>query len=243
MTGTRAQHTASTQSFYIEDDFLSEAQSNSLLRLIQRTETHFQTPKIERQMPGRSLRYRVMDGIYILHHLPELLDLIPSVQAIASIFNKNKIFALDNPSAAINVNITEPSGEYRWHYDRNAITAILYLNSVSGGETELIPNSRIHLGPLKHTFVQRWLDQPLIKRLNTGLAEETVTISPKPGRLMIMQGDRCLHSVKSVEAGEPRYNIIFTFDKHNARFHVDKGLDPYLYSTNPTPGIDPNYVA
>lgn len=36
-----------------------------------------------------------------------------------------------------------PGGEYRWHYDRNAVTAILYLNEVPGGETEIFPNFRL----------------------------------------------------------------------------------------------------
>jgi hypothetical protein len=40
-------------------------------------------------------------------------------------------------------NITPPGGEYRWHYDRNAATAILYLNEVPGGETEMFPNYRL----------------------------------------------------------------------------------------------------
>jgi hypothetical protein len=49
--------------------------------------------------------------------------------------------------------------QYRWHYDRNAVTGILYLNEVSGGETEMYSGCRIYLGRYKDTIAQRWLDK------------------------------------------------------------------------------------
>ena len=49
---------------------------------------------------------------------------------------------IEDAVAARNINVTPPGGEYRWHYDRNAVTAIIYLNEVPGGETEIFANYR-----------------------------------------------------------------------------------------------------
>ncbi len=51
-------------------------------------------------------------------------------------------------------------------YDRNAVTAILYLNTVSGGETEMYPEYRIHLGKRKGARFQKWLD--VLLQVETG---------------------------------------------------------------------------
>ena len=59
--------------------------------------------------------------------------------------------------------------------------------------------------------------------------------------LIVMQGDRCLHSVRRVEGVEDRINIIMTFDTPGAVFPVEKELDSYLYSKTSTPTFDPNY--
>ncbi|HET8840930.1 MAG TPA: hypothetical protein VFN35_05650 [Ktedonobacteraceae bacterium] len=40
----------------------------------------------------------------------------------------------------MNGNIMLAGGEYRWHYDQNTITALLYPNKGDGGEIEFYPN-------------------------------------------------------------------------------------------------------
>jgi hypothetical protein len=135
------------------------------------------------------------------------------------------------------VNLTPAGGEYRWHYDRNAVTAILFLNAVEGGETEMYPNFRIRLPRWKDSWIQRALDRML--RLFLRVAR-LVVVAPAPGRMIIMRGDRCLHSVRRVVQGE-RINVIMTFDVPGSRFRAAENLDPYLYSNRATPDFDPNY--
>jgi hypothetical protein len=131
-------------------------------------------------------------------------------------------------------------GEYRWHYDRNAVTGILYLNQVSGGETEMYPGCRIYLGRYKDTIAQRWLDkiprQPFLLRL----FGKKMCVAPRTGMMIVMRGDQCLHSVRRVESGE-RINIVMAFDRPGASFAVQKHLDSYLYSQSAAPQFDPNY--
>ena len=228
--------------YYIDEQFLSGATCEKLLSAIKQKQTEQVLPHVKREIKGRSLDYRVMDGLFIQKHLPALIELTPKIIQAANELCGYNLFPISNPAAVVNVNITSRGGEYRWHYDRNAITAILYLNQVKRGETELIPNSRLHLGLLKHSCFQRWVDQRLIGKLNRAQAVPgIVQVSPKPGRLMIMQGDRCLHSVNAVGSQIERYNVIYTFDKKGARFPIDKNLDSYLYSLEKTPEFDPNY--
>jgi len=242
--------------YYVDDLFLCQSACSGLLSDIKQKQTEQVLPHVKRTIKGRSLDYRVMDGLFVKTHLPALIALTPKVMRAANKLCDYELYPIDNPSAVVNVNITAKGGEYRWHYDRNAITAILYLNQVQQGETELIPNSRFHLGPLKHSCVQRWVDRRLIGKLNhtsnhalnhtrhqTNAVPGIVQVSPKPGRLMIMQGDRCLHSVNPVGSNIERYNVIYTFDKKGARYPIDKHLDPYLYSLEKAPVFDPNYSA
>ncbi|MCL2927255.1 MAG: hypothetical protein O4861_22595 [Trichodesmium sp. St16_bin4-tuft] len=58
-----------------------------------------------------------------------------------------------------NTNIIEKKGKYPWHYDRNVITALLYLNKVDGGEIAFYPNYRIILPKAKFSRFQRVIDR------------------------------------------------------------------------------------
>lgn len=198
-------------------------------------------PLIQREAAGRSLRYFVIDGEVVHESLPELVDIYQKVEQLVKERFGSQLSPLRNRAASVNVNVTPPGGEYRWHYDRNAVTAILYLNTVAGGETEMYPGYRIHLGRWKNTRAQRWLDgllqwKPLLK-----LSRKRRLICPAQGLLLVMRGDRCLHSVCRVEGSADRVNIIMTFDAPHARFGVEANLDPYLYSKKPAPSFDPNY--
>jgi len=230
--------------YYIEEAFLNGGACASLLSEIKQKQAEQVLPHVKRAMQGRNLDYRVMDGLFIEKHLPMLIGLAPMIRRMVNKLCGSEIYPISNLAAAVNVNITPLGGEYRWHYDRNSITAILYLNQVQRGETELIPNSRFHLGPLKHSCIQRWVDLRLIRQLKGNqVVPGVVRVTPMPGKLLVMQGDRCLHSVAAVESDIQRYNLIYTFDKKGARFPTDKNLDPYLYSMDKMSAFDPNYSA
>ena len=226
---------------YIDDHFLSTVLCRQMLETIRSKQAQHSLPLIKRRMSGRSLDYQVMDGKFIQQHLHDVGALAPLIIQRAQSLCKNRIHSLRNSTAAINVNILHKGGEYRWHYDRNAITAILYLNEVEGGETELLPNSRIHLGPLKRSFLQRWLDQRLINKMTQDGEPNLIKIAPKAGRLIIMKGDSCLHSVNAVVSDTARYNLVFSFDSKETSRQAKKNLDPYLYTVEKSPSFDPNY--
>jgi hypothetical protein len=221
--------------------YLSEGKLERLLDSIREFQRSHTLPLIHRKTAGRSLHYSVIDGDSVLKSLPELIAIYSQVEQVVKDHFGSQLTPLSNRAASVNVNITPPGGEYRWHYDRNAVTAILYLNNVAGGETEMYPGYRIHLRRWKNSRVQRWLDSLLQSGPLLNISRKRTLISPARGLLLIMRGDRCLHSVRRVEGTADRINVIMTFDAPQARFAVEENLDPYLYSKKPAPFFDPNY--
>lgn len=222
-------------------DFLSDEDCRQLLGDIAEYRATHEVPLIHRPQPGRSLRYLVIDGERIHESFPQLVQLYGRVAQAVRRASGLDLAPLENRAASVNVNITRPGGEYRWHYDRNAVTAILYLNEVSGGQTEMYPNYRLWLGKWKHTRLQRWLDALLQTKWLADRFGHKTEISPRAGLMLMMRGDRCLHSVRPVEGAVDRVNVIMTFDVPRAGCPVEQNLDPYLYSGQAGPSFDPNY--
>jgi hypothetical protein len=223
------------------DGYLARAECRALLEAIHEYQATHELPLIHRQQKGRSLRYFVIDGEAIHRSFPQIVEVYKRAAEVARSSSGLNLAPLRNRAASVNVNITPPGGEYRWHYDRNAVTAILYLNTVSGGETELYANYRVHLGAWKTAGVQRWLDRVVQFKPFLWLFGSKTVIAPGEGLLVMMRGDRCLHSVRRVEGVEDRINIVMTFDLPDAEFPVQADLDPYLYSETRAPSFDPNY--
>jgi hypothetical protein len=222
------------------EDFLTISRCEELLEVVAKYRVHHDLPLIVRREQDRSLCYRVIDGEQIHRYLPQAEQLYLETAKVVRQVSGLDLAPLENRGASVNVNITPVGGEYRWHYDRNAVTGILYLNQVSGGETELYPGCRIYLGRYKDTIAQRWLDEisrcPFVLRLFS----KKMCVTPRAGMLIVMQGDQCLHSVRAVENGE-RINIVMAFDRPGASFAVQRHLDSYLYSRSAAPQFDPNY--
>jgi len=221
----------------IRENYLSPSQCEVLLEDLENYKASYQLPLIERFEAGRSLRYRVIDGDRILRALPRVVTLYREVLNLVRQLEP-KLEPLSNHTAGLNVNFTPPGGEYRWHYDRNSVTAVLFLNSVKGGEIEMYPHYRMYLRRWKDTVFQRLCDSAL-RRL-TRFARPLV-VEPSPGRMVLMRGDRCLHSVRRVEGAVERVSIIMSFDPPSRTFLSEGALDSYLYSKNAAPGRDPNY--
>jgi predicted 2-oxoglutarate/Fe(II)-dependent dioxygenase YbiX len=66
-------------------------------------------------------------------------------------------------------------------------------------------------------------------------------IAPAAGRMVVMNGDRCLHSVRRVERGT-RIALVFAYDFAGRTVAATGAeLDRYLY-TSETTRRDPNYA-
>jgi len=230
--------------YQVNDGFLAPEDCGDLLAAVDRFRSTTDLLEIHREARGRALRYVVIDGNQIRNELPGIWDLYNgSVKDLISETAGEEMFPLDNVRAGVNVNIMPPGrSEYRWHYDRTPVTAVLYLNEVDGGETELYPGLRILLSGSRRARAQRLLDRVVSKRPMRSIRTTRVLVRPSPGRLVTMAGDRCWHSVRGVDGPHDRINIILAYDREGASFASEEGLDSYLY-TNDTPvRKDPNYL-
>jgi len=222
------------QGYAVLDQFFSVAQCNHFLEMITQFRQGHILPEIHRKVRGRSLRYKVIDGEKIEQHLPEIAQLYRQINELVREINMNQdLVPLDNKKVGVNVNITERGGTYQWHYDRNAVTVLLYLNEVTGGELEFYPNYRIFLKNKGPNFLQQCLDNLLRVGVVRDLFGKKVTVKPAPGRLVVMKGNRSLHSVRAVEDDKERLNIVLAYNIPHATFHAEKQLDAYLYVPEP----------
>lgn len=224
------------------DHFATTDHCADLLAGVNDYRSRHSLPIIERTNGELPLKYSVIDGDRIAEGLRDVLNVYERVTRLVKELWHGEIEPLPDRKVACNINITQPGGSYRYHYDRNAVTAILYLNASSGGETECYPNYRVSLTSRAHSNLQHKLDRVLQNRFVRFVAATRLLVRPRPGRLLIMQGNRCLHSVRPVIRGVDRINIVMSYDRPHARFHVDDNLNRYLYSAVETHAGDPNYL-
>jgi len=140
--------------YVIRNNFLEIEECDELLDFIEAYRKLHQVPHIYRKTQNRSLNYHVIDGERIKLYLPKVEQIYYRVNHVVNQMIGQRMVPLTNTKVGCNINITSPGGEYRWHYDRNSITAILYLNEVQGGETECYPNYRIYLEKLRYSSMQ-----------------------------------------------------------------------------------------
>ncbi len=223
------------------ENFATADQCAQLLSRVHEYRSRHAVPVVERPDGELPLRYAVIDGDRIAEHLPEVLSVYERVTHLVKAF-WDQIEPLTDRKVACNINITQPGGSYRYHYDRNALTAILYLNEIEGGETECYPGYRIALPQSRHTALQQKLDGVLRNRFVRSVAASQLLVRPRVGRLLLMHGNRCLHSVRPVLGLTDRVNIVMAYDRPNARFEVADNLNAYLYSDAASSANDPNYL-
>jgi len=227
--------------YCIRHNFLTEQECEHYLALIENYRQTHAVQEIYRQSRERSLNYKVIEGLKIKEYLPEIERLYADVNEIVSQTVGQILEPLKNTQVGVNINITSPGGEYRWHYDRNKITGILYLNSVEGGETESYPNYRLYLEKHRYSRLQQWLDNLLQLKTMRRVFGKQILLKPRAGSLLLMRANKCLHSVRPVAGDRDRINVIMAYDAPDADFAVEQQLDSYLYNQNALLSSDPNY--
>ncbi|HKS08379.1 MAG TPA: 2OG-Fe(II) oxygenase [Pyrinomonadaceae bacterium] len=223
------------------EDFATNEECANLVAQVNEYRRDHEVLLVERPEKELSLKYAVIDGERIAECLPRVLRVYASVTRLVMKLMRANLEPLTDRKVACNINITQPGGSYRYHYDRNAVTAILYLNQIRGGETECYPNYRLSLSDAFNSPLQQKIDRLLQNRYLRSAANQLL-VRPRPGRLLIMQGNRCLHSVRPVLGHTDRINIIMSYDRPNASFAVADDLNNYLYSSKKLSTRDPNYL-
>lgn len=216
---------------FVDPEFLSRRECSEQLDEVATFRREHDLPLIERPGGARPLRYRVIDGEHVARWLPGVREVAERVRRVVAGIAPDGAFFLDDTAAAVNVNIVPPGGSYRWHYDRNAYTGLVYLNAVADGEIELFPNYRLRLGP-EGSLLQRLTDGTAKNDYVRALLGKKVVVRPLPGTLLVMRGDRCLHSVAPVGGKADRVSLVTAFDLPGKTFAGGENLDRYLYSNS-----------
>jgi hypothetical protein len=226
--------------YQIITGFLSVDECGRLTAAVNDYRSAHDVPVVHRPASERPLHYAVIDGEKVRNHFPDVTRIAEDVGNLVNSISDEALLLLSDSKVAVNINITSKGGSYRWHYDRNAVTAILYLNEVEGGETECYPNYRLKMPGDGNSMWQKIADRVIRSKPVRRIFGRRVMVSPKAGTLLVMRGNQCLHSVLPVTGNADRVNVIISFDLPGKTFAVADGLNQYLYTGESTSG-DPNY--
>ncbi len=223
-------------------NFLTQQQCEDILEIIRQYRAKHRVPKIERPAKPIPLIYSVIDGDTIYAHLPEILTVCKNVDALVDQNFDHELVPLRYQRARYNINLTETGGSYRWHYDPNPLTGLLYLNTVEGGELVFYPKYRIRVPGGVNSWGQRWVDRLLLAEPIRQIFGKPVSLPPQPGLLVLLHGTMTLHSVRQLTGDKERTGIICAYDYPNAEISVRNQLNDYLYSADAVGENDPNYL-
>jgi hypothetical protein len=212
--------------------FLSPRECEDLLSAVADYRRTHELPVIFREEKGRSLNYIVMEGWRFHEALPESEAVVDRIRTRLESICGESLVLIDDARAACNVNITPPGGQYRWHYDRNLVTALVYLNGVEGGETDLYPNYRITWPWGQPRAMQPLLDRLLLNQGVRALAGHPTAVTPAQGTFVALRGNTTLHSVRPVRGEQVRVNLVVAFDRPGSD-STRRTLNTYLYESQP----------
>jgi hypothetical protein len=233
----RTKRSTSATSFWrkgveVVPTFLSADECAGLLSAVADYRRTHELPVIFREEKGRSLNYIVMEGWRFHEALPDAESIVDRIRTRLESICGESLVLIDDARAACNVNITPPGGQYRWHYDRNLVTALVYLNGVEGGETDLYPNYRITWPWGRARAMQSFLDRLLLNKGIRAVAGHPTAVTPTQGTFVALRGNTTLHSVRPVRGDEVRINLVVAFDRPGSD-STRRTLNTYLYESEP----------
>lgn len=230
-----------TAGCWIKPDFLPAHRCADLLAQVLAHRQRMPVPALGREPDDRPLRHGVIDGLRIRRHLPEVVALHRRVNILVDMLHHAPLQPLDDEQLACNITITGPGGSEHWHYDRHAVTAVVWLNAVGGGEAECCPNYRLRWPAGVDTAPQRWFDRALRPAPVRRLFGRCRLVAPRAGQLLVMRGDRCLHGARPVRGGIARVNIVMSFDLQDVRSRRAERLAPFQHRQAEAQPRDPDY--
>ena len=178
---------------------------------------------IERRSAEHTLTYRVVTGDLLRKHAPEIFEFYAAGETadwVRQITGAPSILTSARERSAININCLERLGQrYRWHFDAIPYTLLLYLTDHTpedGGALEFCPCAWPEGG-----------DSPRDPS-PAQLERDKVSVIPRAGMMVLMDGARCYHSVAPVLRPVSRISIpmVFPVSRQHER---PEGLDDYLY--------------
>jgi hypothetical protein len=221
------------QGYTLIEQFLPDTQCQEILQSIEDYRKDKALINVDQAslIRGRN-RFLTLNGQDIDDNLPAITELYARVNEVVVAVTGETYLPLNNRAIGLSINVTPPGGQFSWHYDRNEITAVLYLNEVEEGQLELYPNYRFLLKD-RHQGMKKWLQRALDALLRPGLVRDLlghkVVVTPRVGSLCIMAASRCLHRVRPVIGTRDRVSVLLAYDVSGKAFTKENTRDYYGY--------------
>lgn len=163
--------------------------------------------------------FRTINGSTIDNNIPEITSIYDNtIHKIVGLINNN-MFTLVDRKIGVSINKTSKGNNFQAHFDRNLITAVIYVGDQFKGGTMLIhPRVRILLkNNTKYSILRKaqlFFDKVVKTPIYLKFFSRSIEITPKVGTLLIFEGSKTLHEVKPVLEGD-RISIQLAYDKFN----------------------------
>jgi len=221
------------QGFLMIDSFLDAKECAGIVEIVESLQRAERLIDVDRVGRSSVIRFATVNGEDLEQAIPRVSQLYQEINDMVNSLVDAEIAPMANRAIGVSVNATPPGGQFAFHYDRNAITAVIYMNEVeSGGEMEFYPRQRILLknrtGAVTRR-VQTALDIMTKSKLAKRWSGQKQTVMPKVGRLLIFHGNRCLHGVRPVTGECPRYSLQLAYDSPALGFSRTETNDYYGY--------------
>lgn len=196
---------------------------------------HARNRLIQVDRVGRSSvsRFATINGDELERAIPRVSELYAEVGGFVRRIACPDLVPLENRSIGLSINVTGPGQQFAMHYDRNAVTAVIYLATVTeGGQMECYPRSRVLLGSRDTPFggrLQTLLDLCTKSTAWKLLSGQRRMVSPVAGRMLVFRGNRCLHGVRPVQGAATRYSLQLAYDMPTTSFGRSETTDYYGY--------------
>jgi hypothetical protein len=192
--------------FALISDFLDGPECSALLAEV-RAIVRRCSKAIDRREHGYRLFYQVVTGDDIKAYAPLLFNIYTQHAMLSwaqALTHRPSLGPSPHLRSAININCLHTAGQqYPWHRDAIPYTALLFMSTLprnAGG-----------------TFLIRAADGQL------------VTIEPKAGVLVFMDGERCPHAVSQLHENTVRLTVPMVYPAVDVARPA--GLDEYLYAS------------
>ena len=161
--------------------------------------------------------FSTFNGFSIDENFPSIAHLYD--KQVLEIINSiciTPIATVQDRRIGLSVNLTSNEGKFQPHFDRNLMTAVLYVNEeFEGGQMQLFPRIRFLIKDRQSNprrFFQKILDKLVCHPLYLNFVAQKIEVIPSAGNLLIFEGSRSLHEVKQVRGNNLRISIQFAYD-------------------------------
>jgi hypothetical protein len=186
--------------FCVLDDYLSEDECRRMANAVHDYLSGHDVPKVERPpVDGIPLKRAVITGDQIRDAMPDIWDYQSRLLPLVSTLADEQLEPWSDEKVVVNVNIYGAGDSHQPHYDRCPFTALMYPAVASEG------------GALELTY-----------------ANQTETLTPGQGALVVIAGDRVLHAVHPITSGT-RMSVPVAFGVRGGEYEDGKTLNEYIY--------------